>query len=459
MSKDKIDIQLIKETPPHNAEAEKTILGIILADSKKLEEILPIILPGDFYSEANRTIFSAMIALKHNDRPIDILTLNAVLEKAKLLKEVGRASYISSLMDGVPRSSNIKHYARMVKEASIYRQIIHVAAKAIASTYGQDGDPTHVIGELQTGLSGLESEARRIKAPTQSLSGYLREKQGIDSKRKIGQPLGCKLIKFFPQLTQNISGLQPGLYLIGAYTNRGKTALLTSLLLDVLFSNPGITVMYFSLDDNVDTIINRLLSTKTGVDINDVQREQVGEENPTKLREAYDYYVGLAKKRKMFIRDISDIRHVDNLEADIREKAGSKLVVFIDDIHNLNTGSGYNGLREENIDRANKIKNLAILHKIPIICTAELRKKAPGESVSRKPNENDLMESGKFAYNAQVVWILYPKGKDEEFKKESEPTLILDYAKNKFSAFNGFQELVFTKAQGKIKELGQSEFD
>lgn len=456
MSKNEIDLQIIEETPPHNLEAERTILGSILVDSKNLDKVLSIILPGDFYSEANRTIFSAMIVLRNSNKPIDTLVLTDLLDKTKLLDEVGGVSYISRLMDGVPRSSNVKYYARMVKAGSIYRQIIHVAAKAIASTYGQDGDPTQVIGKLRVAMDGLDSEARRIKAPTQSLSEYLREKQGIESKRKLDHLLGYRL-NGFPEIARNIDGLQSGLYLIGAYTNKGKTATLTSLFLDALSSNPEITAMFFSLDDNKNTIINRLLSTRAGIDINKVQREQVEPKDRDRLKEAYDYIVGLADEERIIIKDIEEINHVDSVEAEIRERVNDHPVVFIDDVYNLDTGVSYNGLREENVDRAIKIKKLVEIHDLPIVGTAELRKKSAGESMGRKPNINDFMETGKFGYKADIAWLLYPEGKDEVFDKEPKPTLVLDYVKNKLSSFTGTQNLVFTKAQGTIREEGGGE--
>jgi len=453
MSKEKTDRQMIEEAPPHDTEAEKAILGGILVDSKNLDKVLSTVLPGDFYSDANRTIFSAMIVLKNEDKPIDTITLNNLFGKTKLLEEVGGISYISSLMDGVPKSSNVKHYAKIIKRDSISRQIIHVAAETIASSYGQGEDPSLVIGKLQTGLSGLESEVRRIKAPAQSLSEYLEKKYKEEKKRKVDHLLGYRL-NGFSEIARNINGLQyPGLYLIGAYTNRGKTALLTSILLDVLLSNPEITAMYFSLDDNMDTIINRFLSIMTKISINAVQKKQKEPKDQDRLEEKYDELKVFADAGRLIIKDREEVSHVNDLEAEIRERADSKLVVFIDDVHNILTESGYDGLREENIDRANKIKALAMTHKLPIICTAELRKKGTGEAVDRKPNINDFMETGKFAYNANVVWLLYPPTKNSEaFDKEPKPTLILDYVKNKFSDFTRTHNLVFTKAQGMIRE-------
>ena len=323
----------------------------------------------------------------------------------------------------------------------------------MASSYGQRWDPGLVLGKLQAGLSELESENRRIKAPTQSLSEYLEEKYEKEKERKVDHLLGYRLNGFL-EIAKNINGLQyPGLYLIGAYTNRGKTALLTSLSLDALFSNPEITVMYFSLDDNIDTIINRFLSIMTGIDINKVQKEQANPGDQDRLRKKYEELKVLADAGRLIIKDREEISCINDLAAEIREGVGGKLIVFIDDVHNLYTGSDYDGLREENIDRANKIKDLATTYKLPIICTAELRKKGTSEAVDRKPNINDFMETGKFAYNANVVWLLYPPTKNSEaFDEELQPTLILDYVKNKFSDFTRTQNLVFTKAQGKMEE-------
>lgn len=454
--KEKIDIQLIKETQPHNLDAERAILGNILVDSKGLDKVLPIIMPADFYNEANRTIFSAMIALRSKDKPVDTITLSDVLDTARLLKEIGGASYLSSLMDGVPRSSNTKHYARMVKEASIARQIIHVAAKAVASTYGQDGDPTQVIGKLRAAIDGLDSQARQIKAPTQSMAEYLKEKQEMERERKVDHLLGYKL-NGFPEIARNIDGLQLKLYLIGAYTNKGKTALLTSLFLDIIASNPEITAMFFSLDDNRNTIINRFLATLTGLDINKVQREQATSPDQDKLKEAYDYLGGLANEKRMIIKDIGEISHINDVEAEIRERENDHPVVFIDDVYNLDTGASYDGLREENVDRAKKIKRLVDVYELPLLGTAELRKKSAGESMTRNPNINDFMETGKFGYEADLAWLLYSEGKEEIYDQELESTLVLDYVKNKVSSFKGTQNLVFTKARGMIKELSGGE--
>ena len=459
MSKNEIDMQLIKGMPPQNLDAEKNVLGSILVDPKNLEKVLSVIMPVDFYNESNRMILSAMVVLKSKDKPTDTLTLTSLLERTKLLKGIGGASYISGLMDGIPRSTNVKHYARMIKEESIARQIIDKAAQAIASTYGQDEDLTKVIGKLLAGISELESETRHITSPEQSLSEYLREKQGIESKRvDPDHKLGYKLNEF-SDIARNIDGLQSGLYLIGAYTNRGKTAFLISLFLDALSSNPELTAMFFSLDDNKNTIINRLLSSKAGIDINKVQREQTDPKDKDKLSEAYDYIVGLADERRMIIKDIGEISHVNSVEAEIRERGSDNLAIFIDDVYNLDTGVSYTGLREENVDRAIRIKKLVEVYDIPLVGTAELRKKSAGEAISRKPNINDFMETGKFGYKADIAWLLYPEGKDEAFNDEPSPVLILDYVKNKLSSFTGTQGMTFTKAQSAIKELGLSEFE
>lgn len=307
------------------------------------------------------------------------------------------------------------------------------------------------LGGLEGRVKGLRLEAEKIKArPTETLAEHLREKQEEDSKRG-DELLGFRLNRF-NEIAKKTDGIQSGFYIIGAYTSKGKTALATNLFLDLLQSNPGTKGLYFSLDDNRDVIINRFLGILTGLRLNQVQRKQA---DPEALNEAYGTLVRFAEEGRLIVKDISEVSHIDTLEMEIRERAGDKnLFVVIDGLYNLETGSDYGGIREENVERANKVKTLVDTYEIPIIATGELRKRT-AEGKDRDPSIDDLMETGKFAYNANLVWLLYPEEKDPlKYDEDPEPVLVLRYEKNKLSYFTGKQDLTFKKATGRIKEKG-----
>ena len=120
-------------------------------------------------------------------------------------------------------------------------------------------------------------------------------------------------------------------------------------------------------------------------------------------------------------------------------------------LYNLEVGDKFKGgIREENIERARQVKQLVDPHRIPILTTGDLRKKTKEEGKDKAPTVHDLMETGKFAYNANVVWMLY--GKTEDLKSD-EPTLTLEYVKNKLSDYKGIQYLLFKRATGTMSEV------
>jgi replicative DNA helicase len=114
-----LDLMFLKKTPPHSPETEKTVLGGILVSNKNLNTVLSTISAEDFYKDANRRILEQMIALIDKGLPVDLITLTEELQKAGCLEEVGGAQYLSSLMDGVPKSLNIEYHSRIIKEKAL----------------------------------------------------------------------------------------------------------------------------------------------------------------------------------------------------------------------------------------------------------------------------------------------------------------------------------------------------
>ena len=127
----------LKKTPPHSPEAERTVLGGILVSNQNLNVVLSLIAPEDFYKEAHLKILERMIALVDRDLPIDLISLSEECQRAGILEEVGGASYLASLTDGVPRSLNIEYYAKIIKEKALLRRLILSSARIISESYDQ----------------------------------------------------------------------------------------------------------------------------------------------------------------------------------------------------------------------------------------------------------------------------------------------------------------------------------
>lgn len=273
----------------------------------------------------------------------------------------------------------------------------------------------------------------------------------LDDTRDPNKLLGFPLTKF-KELASHVDGLQPGFYLLGAESNIGKTAVLTNMCLDVLETNPDVTVIYFSLDDSRMYTAKRFLSIMTQLSINDTSKKQTDPVKAKDIINARGNLLGLIRSGRLIVKDIEQVSNVEQLKAEIKQVLNkSKLVVFIDGLYNLEVGEKFKGgIREENIERARQVKQLVDIYRMPILTTGELRKKTKEEGKDKAPTVHDLMETGKFAYNANVVWLLYGKVED---LKSAQPILTLEYVKNKLSDFKGIQNLEFTRATGTMEEI------
>jgi len=431
-------------------EAEQAVLGgIILAGCLSYAKALK---PADFYVTKHRVIFEAMLGLEADGEPIDIITLSNALKNKGKLEDAEGVSYLSALPNQAVSPALLPAHMKIVKEEALKRLILEKGYKTADAI--ENADLTALLGELRGFYSEL-ALSPVLDKPAVPLGTYLREKHERDNDRDPNKPLGLCLKKFYT-LERNIDGIQTGFYIVGADTNTGKTAFLTNLFLDILDANPKAKGIYFSLDDNKDVIINRFIAIKTGLNLNAIQKRQ-NADNITAITNAYSDLFNLFEEGRLDIKDISEVNHINILEREIKKRADANLFVFIDGLYNLDIGGKFSGLREENIDRANKAKALSDTYKIPIITTGELRKKQKGEGKNSTPDVSDLMETGKFAYNANLVLLLYPQD-IEKFKQDDEPILVMDYAKNKLSHYKGYQELIFTRAKGIISEKEKTGF-
>src|SRR5512137_984587 len=157
----------LKKTPPHSLEAERTVLGGILVHNEHLNVVLSVIAPEDFYLESHRKIIDRIISLVDKGLPVDLLSLTEEVQRAGILEEVGGVSYLSALMDGVPKSLNIEYYARIIKEKALLRRLILSSAKIISESYEQKEDADELLNEAQAAI--IEVADQRIRPGFQSL--------------------------------------------------------------------------------------------------------------------------------------------------------------------------------------------------------------------------------------------------------------------------------------------------
>ena len=381
------------------------------------------------------------------DRTIDLLKNKEIIiafDNDNIGKD-GRDKAIKKLSDnGI---TNIKY---------IDYEVIGFSHKDINEAF-QDG----ADNQIQAFLSDKALKAATLTgtASRHTYYQFILDKQEKERNRT-AQYLGYELTAF-KELCRNVDGIQPGLYVLAAASNVGKTAFLVNLLWDLLetgFNNYAdgkelLSGLFISLDDNRNIITNRFISHLSGIRINDIQRKISDKADADKRETAYNQLMELVKGNLLNVLDTDDIPDIVTLEKEIdtayktNSEQGRGLIVFIDGLQNLNMGESED-IRGMNIERANRIKASSNKHNIPIFTTVEITKK----DQDKPPTLSSIMESGKFAYNASIVLFLY----EDQERQTNDPekiNLILDYGKNKLSFYKGKQSLLFDKSISKISEI------
>ena len=159
--------------PPQNIEAEQSVLGGILIENEAINKVMEILTADDFYRDAHRRIFNALINLSERDEPADLITLTNELRKIDQLDSIGGASYLTSLIDSVPTAANIEYYAKIVKEKAILRKLIETSTEIITQSYQDRGDVEGFLDEAERAI--FEISEKRVKPSFYSIRDIVKE--------------------------------------------------------------------------------------------------------------------------------------------------------------------------------------------------------------------------------------------------------------------------------------------
>lgn len=397
-----LDTMLLKKTPPQSVEAEKTALGGILLNNKNLNVVLSIISPEDFYKDSNRKIIEKIISLVDKSKPVDVVTLSEELQREGTLDEVGGASYISSLMDGVPKSLNVEFYAQIIKEKSLLRQLILSSAKIISSSYEQREDADQLLDEAQASI--IEVAEQRVKpgfVPVGSLASPTLDmiKALHDRKETVtGIPTG------FRDLDNLTAGFHSSEFIvIAARPSMGKTALCLNIS-QYAGLKTDYSVGFFSLEMAKEQVMIRLLCAEAQLDLKKVRTGFIGERDFEKLKLSAE----ALSRSKIFI-DESPALTVMEMKAKARRlKMEQNLdLVFIDYIQLMHPGGRFENRTQEMSYISRSLKELAKEIKIPVVGISQLSRAPEKGRREPIPQLSDLRESGAIEQDADVVIFIY----------------------------------------------------
>jgi replicative DNA helicase len=244
---------------PHNPAAERSVLGAILLDNHALNAAVEVLRPEDFFIEQHRKLYGHMIALGERQRAIDLVTLAEELERSGDFEAAGGAAYLAQLVDGVPRVTNVDHYARIVKEKALLRSLIHATEAIQQQALEAEQEADEIIDRAESLIFQLAED--RIRTGLVGVKDVVREsyprleKMLSEGQQITGLPTGYR------QLDQMTSGLQPSeLIILAARPSMGKTALALNLAEGAALVERQ-PVAIFSLEMSKESLLMRLLAS------------------------------------------------------------------------------------------------------------------------------------------------------------------------------------------------------
>jgi replicative DNA helicase len=399
-----------ERTMPHNLEAERSVLGAILVNPEAYEEIADRLDATDFFRDAHRRIFLTLEKVLDDGVVIDLITVKDQLMKTGELDEVGGPAYLASLSDGMPRSANIVHYAEIVREKARLRDAIHTANKLLAASYLAENPSREIVAEAAESLLDLSGAATGGKP---ILLGDMMASCMASLETKAAAGTGVTGVATgFAQLDEMTAGLHPAnLFVIGARSSQGKTALVLNIARNVAQALP---VLMFSLEMAKAEIFERMLATESRVDSHRLRTGYLTDGEWTRIANA----MGALTEMRMYIDDDANVgvREIRARSRQMKKDAGLGLIVV--DYLQLMKSSGKFDTRSQEVGSFSRgLKRVAKELKVPLIALSQLSRASeagPGRK-ARRPQMSDLRESGDIEADADVVLLIYrPEPKDNE---------------------------------------------
>ncbi len=387
--------------PPHNLDAEQSILGGLMVDPYAWDQIGGVVVEDDFYKGGHRKIFSAIQDLYARSQPVDIITVSNYLNEKKELDAIGGAAYLAEVMNQTPTAAHIASYGKIVHEKALLRKLIHVSAEIAEKAYGESyEDVESFLDEVEGQIfsigekkqSGLVGAAELIKASIDKLT---------ELSTRAGDVVGIS--SGFKDLDKMTAGFQPGeITIIAARPSMGKTAFSLNIAQHAAIREKK-CVAYFSVEMAKEQMMMRMLASEARVGLSDLRAGSVNDN-------AWPRLIDKASKMaeaNIFIDDTSGISPFEIRAKTRRLKAQHGLDMIIIDYLQLMDLKQKVESRERAVSEISRsLKALAKELSIPVVALAQLNRGVEGRS-DRRPMLSDLRESGSIEQDADVIMMLY----------------------------------------------------
>ncbi len=440
-----MDIGVLGRIPPHNTEAEQSVLGAMLLDKEVIPTVTEILKSEDFYREDNREIFEAISELFDRAEPIDLITVSEQLKLRGTLERVGGLEYLTNLATSVPTTANARYYARIVEEKSILRKLIKAASDIVNMGYEDQEELAYILDRAERSIFDI-LQKRSTKGFTHIkdvlIETFNKLEELYNSKGHVtGVPTG------FIDLDNKTAGLQNSdLILIAARPAMGKTAFALNIA-QYAAVHARIPVAIFNLEMSKEQLVNRMLCSEVMIDSHKMRTGKLEDEDWKKIARA----LGPLSEAPIYIDDTPGLT-VTEIRAKCRRlKLEKNIGLVMIDYLQLIQGRGRSENRQQEISEISRsLKILAKELNVPIITLSQLSR-GPESRSDHRPMLSDLRESGAIEQDADIVMFIY---RDDYYNPNSDKPNIAEIiiAKHRNGA-TGTVELKFMGQYTKFANL------
>ncbi len=396
---DKVDISLEK-MPPQNLEAEMSVLGSMLIEEHAIADAIEILDGPCFYNEKNRRIFECILKLYSENKAVDIVTLIEELKKTEDFEKIGGVTYVTNLATQVPTAANVKHYARIVKEKGILRNLIYTATNIITESYDSHGEVNRILDRAERMI--FEISSKKVDSNFAPIKEVIKDSiETIDTlyQKKAhvtGIPTG------FADFDSLTAGLHPSdLIVFAGRPSMGKSALMTSIAEHVGVAEK-IPLVIFSLEMSKEQLVQRMLCSHARVNAHNVRTGFLSQSDWPRLTNA----AGKLSDAPIFIDDTAGLSVLELRAKSRRLKSQHNIQLIIVDYLQLMQGlPGAENRQQEISEISRSLKALARELNVPLIAVSQLSRAVESRQ-DRRPQLSDLRESGAIEQDADLVGLI-----------------------------------------------------
>ncbi|HEY8363287.1 MAG TPA: replicative DNA helicase [Tissierellaceae bacterium] len=435
--------------PPHSIEAEQSVLGAMILDREAINIAVEMIKPEDFYKEAHREIFEAILNLYNKNEPVDLITLAEELKRRGTLENIGGVTYLADLSSGVATTANTKYYCKIIEEKSTLRKLIKSCNEIILKSYENLEEVNAIIEQAEKSIFDITlGKQREGFAPINEV--LLKSFSKIEERAASQNPI-TGITTGFIDLDYKLSGLQRSdLILVAARPSMGKTAFALNLATNAALKG-GAKVAIFSLEMSKEQLVQRMISATAHVDLQKIISGRLSEDEWIQIINA----MGPLSQAQIFIDDTAAISLMEMKAKCRRLKIEKGLdLILIDYLQLMQSESRHENRQQEISAISRGLKALAKELECPVVALSQLSR-APELRSDHRPILSDLRESGAIEQDADVVLFLY---RDEYYNPDTDKKNIGEViiAKHR-NGPTGSVELVFKKEFTKFVNMAKEQ--